>query len=390
MRKWVAIGLSLLLLLLWPVSVKGEEEPLETGESSQTALDPQQLDFGAVDQILEEAGQTDVLKQQTESQTVGKLLERVMTGEVTASVGDWIAAFGESLWGNMREYLGLMLQVIGLTLLSQLFTSLDLRSGEGSAAGIGFLCVYGVLALALVQSFQIAYEEANQTVDHIKQLSLYMMPAMAAVAAAGGCTMSSALQSGAMTTGLSLILSIMKNVMMVGVLWITILEVVNCISKKAMLSQMISLMRSILEKGIKAVSGLYLLLMGIFGLVTPAADRVVYKASSSILSAVPVVGSALSGAMDAVLTGSVMIKNGIGAAACIVLLCLCMVPVAKLTAMWLSYRLLAAFLLPVADQRVIHLLASLGRSVAMLLGALVSSVIIFTGAVGIFAVLTGK
>lgn len=383
MKKRVAIGLMLLLiqLLLWPISVKAEEE--------ETVLDPSELDFSQVDELLEETGAGETFQNQTKSRTVSELLTAILNGEVSASWSDWAQAFGASLLGNMRAYVGLMLQIIGLTLISQFFSSLTNYFGEGSAGSIGFVCVYAVLVLVLIQSFQIAYEETRQAVESVRNLSLYMMPAMAAVVVAGGYPLSSLLQGEALAGGFSLILTLIKNVFIVGVLWITVLEVVNFISRRPMLSQLTALARTVLEKGVKAVSALYLMVMGIFGMVTPSADRMVYQVSSSLLSSVPVVGSAMSGAMESVMMGSTLIKNGIGAAGCLILLCLCMIPVAKLTAFWLMYRLMAAFLAPVADERVIQLLSAMGRSTAMLLGILVISMVIFTGAIGILIVTTG-
>ena len=120
--------------------------------------------------------------------------------------------------------------------------------------------------------------------------------------------------------------------------------------------------------------------------MTPSADRLIYKVSGSLISSVPIVGSALSGAVETVMTGSLLVKNGIGVVGCIVLLVICLVPVAKLTAFWLIYRMMAAFLAPIAEERVIRLLTALGKSTAMLLSILVISMVIFTGASGIMIV----
>ncbi len=380
MKKQITLGIVILIaiLLLCPLKVRADTE--------KNGLDPSTLDFGEIDDMLVETGANETLRSQTESKTVGQLLEEVISGDVKASWQDWIKAFGNSLWGNLQAYVGLMVQVVGLALVSQFFNSLTIHFGEGSAGDIGFLCVYGVMVLVLVESFQIAYEETKQTVEHVRNLSLYMMPAMAAVAVAGGFPISSIVQGEALSGGFSLILTVIKNVFIAGVLWITVLEVVNFISKRAVLTQLTSLGRTILEKGIKTICALYLMVMGVMGAVTPAADRMVYKVSNTLLSSVPVVGSAMSGAMESVMAGSVMVKNGIGAAGCILLLCICLLPVAKLTAFWLMYRLMAAFMSPIADERVIQLLSALGRSTAMLLGILVSSMVIFTGAVGILIV----
>lgn len=375
---WLGIIILVMILLFWPLRVGADEEG--------SGLDLSKLDFDEVDEMLKETGADETLQTQTKAKTVGQLLEEVMEGEIKTSWKDWLAAFGSSLWGSLQTYMGLMIQVIGLALVSQFFNSLTLHFGEGSAGDVGFLCVYSVMVLVLVESFQIAYEETKQTVEQVRNLSLYMMPAMAAVAVAGGFPISSIVQGEALSGGFSLLLTVIKNIFTAGVLWITILEMVNFISKRAMLTQLTSLGRTILEKGMKGICALYLAVMGIMGTVMPAADRMVYKVSNTLLSSVPVVGSAMSGAMESVMAGSVLVKNGIGAAGCIILLCICLLPVAKLTAFWLMYRLIAAFMSPIADERVVQLLSALGRSTAMLLGIMVSSMVIFTGAVGILVV----
>lgn len=379
-KRWIWKTVLIVLLSLWrPMSVQAEVD-----------VDPSYLDFGDVDEIIQEAEGEQTLQEQTGSRTIGELLASLIQGETSISWSDWVKAFGVSLWGNMQEYMGLMLQVIALTLLAQIFSTLELHFGDGAVGEIGFLAVYGCLIWLLVQSFQIAYQEASGLLEHVRDLSLYMLPAMAAVAVASGYGISSVLQSELMTSGFSVILSVMKNGFAVCIVWVTILELVNFMSKRAILSQLTSLVRTILEKGIKAITGLYLFLMGVFGIVMPSVDKTVYKASSAVMASVPVVGSAMSGAMDSVLAGSMLIKNGIGATGCIALLCICLIPAARLTAIWLMYRMMAAFLSPIADPRIIQVLSALGRSTAMLLGLLVSGIVIFTGAVGIFVMTTGQ
>lgn len=376
--KWrIGVGLMLIALLSASITVQAE-------------VDPSQMDFNPVDEVLEESGAEEVMEEQTGSRSIGELLEDLLSGAHTADWKQWVRAFIDLLGGHVKEYVSLMIQVVALAVLSRFFSGLELNFGEGSAGSIGFLCVYGVLVMLLLQSFQLAYKETREVLGRMQTVSLYMMPAMAAVAVAGGYALSSTLQSELMTGGFSLLLTVMKQIIATGILGVTIIEIVNYISPRAVLSHLTSLVRTVLEKGMKAACGLYLFLMGTCSVVAPAADKALYKASSAVLSSVPVVGSAVSGAVESVMAGSMLVKNGIGAAGCMALLCLCLVPVARLTAIWLIYRLLAAFLAPVVDERVVKLLTVLARSTAMLLGLLVGGVIIFTGAVGIFIMTTGQ
>ena len=148
---WLGIIILVMILLFWPLRVGADEKG--------SGLDLSKLDFDEVDEMLKETGADETLQTQTKAKTVGELLEEVMEGEIKTSWKDWLAAFGSSLWGNLQTYMGLMIQVIGLALVSQFFNSLTIYFGEGSAGDVGFLCVYSVMVLVLVESFQIAYEE---------------------------------------------------------------------------------------------------------------------------------------------------------------------------------------------------------------------------------------
>ena len=196
--KWrIGVGLMLIALLSASITVQAE-------------VDPSQMDFNPVDEVLEESGAEEVMEEQTGSRSIGELLEDLLSGAHTADWKQWVRAFIDLLGGHVKEYVSLMIQVVALAVLSRFFSGLELNFGEGSAGSIGFLCVYGVLVMLLLQSFQLAYEETREVLGRMQTVSLYMMPAMAAVAVAGGYALSSTLQSELMTGGFSLLLTVMK------------------------------------------------------------------------------------------------------------------------------------------------------------------------------------
>lgn len=161
-KRWIWRAVLIVLLSLW--------QPIEVG--AETDVDPSYLDFGEVDEIIQEAEGQQTLQEQTGSRSIGELLSSLIKGETSVSWSDWVNAFGVSLWGNVQEYMGLMLQVIALALLGQIFNTLELHFGDGAVGEIGFLAVYGCLIWLLVQSFQIAYREASGLIEHVRDLSL--------------------------------------------------------------------------------------------------------------------------------------------------------------------------------------------------------------------------
>ena len=105
------------------------------------------------------------------------------------------------------------------------------------------------------------------------------------------------------------------------------------------------------------------------GLISPAADAFRTMSVSRGIEAIPGVGDAGSSATELVLGSAMLIKNGIGAAALVVLILLCMVPLIKLAVIMLVYYVLAAILQPVSDERITECLLGMGNGVKLLFQA---------------------
>ena len=103
--------------------------------------------------------------------------------------------------------------------------------------------------------------------------------------------------------------------------------------------------------GLKTMMGLVIGIQLIQGLILPFVDAAKMGGLKKILSFIPGIGSGASTAAQMVVGSGVLIKNGIGAAALVVILVLCAVPVVKLTVLTLMYRLAAAVIQPISDPR---------------------------------------
>ena len=103
---------------------------------------------------------------------------------------------------------------------------------------------------------------------------------------------------------------------------------------------------------------------------------------------IPGIGAGAGAAASLVTGTAVLIKNGIGAAALIVLLLICSVPVLKLAVITILYYGAAAMVQPVADKRVTDCLAGMAVGVRMLLKATMASAGMFLLLIGILCAFT--
>ena len=142
--------------------------------------------------------------------------------------------------------------------------------------------------------------------------------------------------------------------------------------------------KSLVQKGIKAVCGLFLFLMGLQGLSAGAADTWVKKTMISAAGAVPVVGDAIGGAVNAVFAGAELIGRCVGSAGVILLMGICLIPLARLAAIWLLYNVGAALLSPISDPKLTELIDAAADAIGMLMGVLIVLIGMFLCGLGIF------
>ena len=112
-------------------------------------------------------------------------------------------------------------------------------------------------------------------------------------------------------------------------------------------------------------------------LVLPAADSLKTSALTRTVGAVPGLGNVFNGVTEVVLGSAVLIKNAVGAAGLIFLAVLCLVPLLKLGAGALLYRLIAAVVQPVSNKYMVECIESAGEGAGLLMKALLTVGVLF-------------
>jgi len=143
------------------------------------------------------------------------------------------------------------------------------------------------------------------------------------------------------------------------------------------------------EWSLKAVLAAVMGFHMIQGLISPAADAARNTAVSQGLEMVPGVGDISSSVTDVLLGSAMLIKNGIGAAALVVLIVLCLIPLTKLAIIMAAYYVLAAVLQPVSDERITDCLSGMGNGVRLLFKTVFTMLVLFLLTIALATALTG-
>lgn len=98
-------------------------------------------------------------------------------------------------------------------------------------------------------------------------------------------------------------------------------------------------------------------------------DGVTSKTAKFAISAfIPVAGKYLADAADAVIGCTLLIKNAVGVAIMIGILVICLLPLLKMLAVILLYRMSCVLLEPLAEGRIIKCISDVANSMTYILG----------------------
>lgn len=284
-------------------------------------------------------------------------------------------SFGQDLWYVISSAFAVLqpqllesgkvaLSVIGATMLISV-----LKSREG--AGKETVGLVGVVAIAclLLQPAGAQIAAATETVSQLSEYGKLLLPVMtAALAAQGGAVTSAALYTATIT--FDAVLSVLISVILVPMVYIyLVLAVVHGAIGDDMMKRLRDLMKSIMTWTLKIILYVFTAYIGITGVVSGAADQSAVKAAKLTISGmVPVVGSILSDASEAVLVGASVVKNTAGISGTLVVIAIAIVPFLQIGLQYLGLKLTAAVCALFTDQRITGLIEDFSGAMGFLLG----------------------
>ena len=353
MRRRMILALILALLLAVPAGAADvlEEEAAILGTGTLAEDLPAEAE-AALDG-LSPVSQPDF------GQAAGRILRRA-----AESLGDWLRRAGKTV-------AALLLVCILCAMAGscgEKYTGAAVRmAGCLGIAGICTSELYGMIALA------------EQTLDALGNFSALLLPVLAsALTAAGGTGSGSALYAGASLL-ISILTSLIRSVLVPCVYCYLFLATAQYAAGDDRLERLRTFVGWGISIALKAAAGLFTGYLALTGLLTGTADEMALSTAKSVISsAVPVVGSMLSEASQAVLTSAGILKNAAGAFGMLAALAIGLGPFLQITVQYLALRAAAAAagaaaqrehakLLECAASAMGYMLAMTGAAVLMVL-----------------------
>ena len=304
------------------------------------------------------------------------------SGLVASLMGDGAVLSKEHLWktaaalfsGELKERREQLLFLIGLTLITGVLVNYSDLFRSGKTSEIAYYACYLMLFTSLAGTYYMEMDLAREAFTHLISFMRVLMPSYFISLSFQGTVGSSVLFYESSLFVISLVERIILYLLIPLSNCYFLILLSDYIGKKERFSKLAELIalviRWTLNTLLAAVAGFHV----IEGLILPYKDRLERSVLLNGMEAAPFVGNSVQGIARTLTGGGLVIKNAIGAAGLIVLVCICAIPVLRLFFHSFLYKFVAAITQPAAERRFGKALGAAAEAVS-LLGRMV-----FTGA----------
>ncbi|MBS6397527.1 MAG: stage III sporulation protein AE [Clostridiales bacterium] len=259
-----------------------------------------------------------------------------------------------------------------------------------SVSQISFCMIYMILFLLLMASFKSSLGIAREVMDNMRDFMTVLAPAYFLALTLTSYLTSAGIYYEFILLLISAVRWFTENFVLPCIEIYVLLMLVNYLSKEARLTRFAELTSMLVGWSLKGALALVTGFHMIQGIISPAADAFRTTTISRGIDLVPGVGEVSGSVTDLVLGSAMLIKNGIGAAALIALIFLCLIPLVKLLVIMAAYYVLAAVLQPVSDERITGCLTGMGNGVRLLFQSVFTVLVLFLLTIALTTAMTGR
>lgn len=301
-------------------------------------------------------------------QTFGEMVEDVLSGEMDLTFSELPQTILELVFSEVILQKKLMLQLLLLVILSAILKQLS-ESMEGKNVGeMGFAVCYMVLIVLVTQCFFEITTVVLARIHTVSNSFAIMMPIFCILAVSGGNFVQVSLLEPTIMGGTAFLTFAIERFFIPAVLMGVSLEMVNHLSEKPILERFAKLLRQCISWGMKGIAMVFVALLSLQKVGGGALNGMAVKTAQIAVSAVPIVGDVMGGAVETTSALISTLKSGALVACIIYLVMICLPLVVQLIIIMVVFQVAAAASEFISEKRLVNCIGVAGSYTSLLLG----------------------
>ena len=374
MRNYNWILLFIIVCCLLSTVIDAEEKKVQKKDLIIEQLD--KLDLGRLQQEVNKINQKS--QDMLPDINVKKILFGLARGDLKVGWEQVIRALFIYLREQLTLQLDLLGQIIILAIISAVLKIFQDSFESQTISNAANLLIFLVLAVLLLNSYKTAISVGVDTINNMVSFMNSLVPVLLTLLVSLGAITSATifhpvtyLIISALTTGI-------KNIILPMIFISFVLTVVNNISDEFNISRLAGLFKEYsLALFSFALSILFgeMLLQGGFAAVS---DSLTLRTAEFLSGKfIPVIGGVFSSALGLIVNCSLLLKNALSLVGVLAIIIIIVYPLLKILAMIMIYKIAAALLQPICDNKLVNMFNSLGNNLMIVFGIVLAVALMF-------------
>lgn len=267
----------------------------------------------------------------------------------------------------------LLVKLLVLTIICAVLTNLQSSFEKDTVGQLAFYVCYIVLMVVSIQAFTIGLNIGRAAIENMVIFIQVLLPVLITLLLAMGGFTSSALFQPVILGSISVITTLMKDVLLPLIFFSGIIGIVSKISNKIQINKISGLLRQISIAILGVTMTIFIGIISIQGITAAKVDGITIKtAKFAVDKFIPIVGKFLSDAMDTVVGCSMLLKNAVGVIGLIALFVICIMPIIKIVAIIFIFKATSAVIEPISDERIVDCLNDISKSMLFILSTVLA------------------
>ena len=297
----------------------------------------------------------------------GEIIRSLIHGDPIFNFNDIVGAVSGHFMHEIHGSIILGVQLVLICIIIGLLKNLADSFSKDTVSNLGVVvCSCCVMVLCL-KSFMDIYQVCSSAVETMTVTMQALLPVLVPLLIAMGGFASGGILNPLIVTAITIFNSIIQRFIMPAIYISCIFILVNSLSEKDYVKKLALLIRgaavSLMGLSVTLFSGLTM----IQGVITKTADGMLAKtAKYSVDNFVPIVGSFAADSLDLIISCTAIIKNGIGIFGLLIILTLLIVPLIKILAVALVFKISAVVIEPIGNKTISDCVNEVGNTVITL------------------------
>ncbi len=310
--------------------------------------------------------------------SVENILSDAARGKNIFSVSGILSNMLGLLFGEIRRTLKLLLVIPSIVVLNTYLGGMHNSFHTKGAIEAAFFICYTIMAGIAATAFAETVKSGQGIIENASVFMRVLIPVSLASLATSGAVISATTFEIVLMSVIEITQLAVEKLFIPLVMVATALNIVNNISATINAEKLVQLINKAVKWGLGVMLTLFVGITGLQGIASGSADGLVVKVTKFAASnIIPMVGGILAETVETVMNCSAVIKNAVGVVGIIAIVLAAVVPLLKITACLILFRLCSALIQPVADERWVKCMTEFGNSIASVLAIAVAVVVMF-------------